>query len=160
MIAKARATADQENVDANFVVGRVEALPFADGSFDVATCVAVLTFVDEAEPAVLEMARVLRLGGCLVIGDLGRWNLWAARRRVRAWLGAKFWQAARFRSARHLAALAQRAELAVGAIQGAIFFPPCPMLVRLMAPIDEYLGKFTTLGAAFIAICATKRSSR
>ena len=156
MVMKARATAERETVDASFSVARAEVLPFADSSFDVVTCVAVLTFVREADMAIREMTRVLRPGGCLVIGDLGRWSLWAARRRVRGWFGAKFWRAARFRSARQLAALMRTAGLSVGPIQGSVFFPPCTMLAHLMAPIDDQLGTITRLGAAFIAIRATK----
>ena len=99
---------------------------------------------------------MLRPGGRLVIGDLGKWSLWAARRRIRGWFGARMWRAARFRTARQLAAMAGRAGLTVGSINGAIFFPPCTALARVMAPLDPPLGEVTTLGAAFVAVQATK----
>jgi len=41
-----------------------------------------LFFVRDAERAVAEMARVLKPGGWLVIGELGRWSLWAVGRRM------------------------------------------------------------------------------
>jgi SAM-dependent methyltransferase len=157
MIARARTKAAGRDVGVDFLVAESQALPFPDSTFDIVTCIAVLTFVSDADTAVREMARVLRPGGRLLIGDLGRWSLWAARRRVRGWFGANLWRTARFRTATELLALIEQAGLSVGSIQGSIFFPPWTALDRLMAPIDAYLGEITTLGAAFVAIRATKR---
>ena len=99
---------------------------------------------------------MLRPGGRLVIGDLGRWSPWAARRRIRGWFGAKFWRTARFRAAAELVGLITQAGLVVGSIHGSIFFPPWTRLARVMARFDQRLGEVTTLGAAFLAIQATK----
>ncbi len=106
--------------------------------------------------ALQEMARVLRPGGRLVVGDLGKWSFWAARRRIRGWLGTQFWRAARFRTAHQLSRLVTDTGLVVVSTRGAIFFPPWRPAARLMAPIDAMLGRFTTLGAAFIALQATR----
>ena len=65
-------------------------------------------------------------------------------------------RAAHFRTANELAMMARRVGLTVGAVNGAIFFPPWTELARLMAPLDPSLGKITTLGAAFVAVQATK----
>ncbi len=135
---------------------RSQALPFPDGCFDVVTCVTVLSFVPNAADALREIARVLRPGGRLVLGDLGKWSLWATRRRVRGWLGAQLWRGARFRTARELAILVRSAGLSVTSVNGAIFFPPSVVLARLMAPLDTLLGRITTIGAAFVAIQADK----
>lgn len=140
----------------NLLVARSKALPFADSSFDIVMCVAVLIFVSDPDLAIGKMARVLRPGGRLVIGDLGRWSLWAARRRIRGWFGANHWRRARFRTATELAALTTRADLVVGSIRGAIFFRPWTALARVMAPFDTRFGEITTLGAAFVAVQATK----
>ena len=102
------------------------------------------------------MARVLRPGGCLVIGDPGKWSVWAMRRRFRGWLGAKPWRSARFRTAKRLAALVGREGLAVDAIEGAVFYPPSTIAARHMAWLDRQLGAMTTLGAAFLAVRANK----
>ncbi|WP_296706371.1 class I SAM-dependent methyltransferase [Rhodoblastus sp.] len=154
MLAAARSRAAKAGVDAAFLVGRVERLPFPDASFDVVFSVIVLCFTPEAASAVHELARVLRPGGRLVLGELGRWSLWAALRRVRGWLGAETWKAARFRSASELGSLAEQAGLSVIAIRGAVYYPPVSAFARALAPIDARLGRLTTFGAAFIALGA------
>lgn len=154
MLAAARSRTAAAGLQATFLEGRVERLPFPDASFDVVVSVTVLCFMTDAAGAVREMARVLRPGGRLVLGELGRWSLWAAIRRVRGWLGAATWQAARFRTAAELRSLAEQAGLSVTAMRGAVYYPPVGMLSRALAPIDSWLGRLTTFGAAFIAVSA------
>ena len=154
MLAVARMRAKQVGVEATFVEGRIERLPFPGAAFDVVTAITVLCFVSDAAGAMREMARMLRPGGCLVIGELGRWNCWAGIRRLRGWLGSTTWKAARFRDAAELRALAEQAGLSVVATRGAIFYPPVGPFARLMAPLDPGLGRRTTFGAAFIALRA------
>lgn len=156
MLAAAGANAAAAGVRFALVRGRIEALPFADGRFDLVLAVTVLCFVREEQRAWAEMARVLRPGGRLVIGELGRWSLWAARRRIRGWLGAALWRAASFHTAGELRRAAERAGLAVEAVRGAVFHPPSAALARLTAPVDARLGRRTTVGAAFIALAARK----
>lgn len=156
MLAAARAHAEAAGVALPLVRGRVEALPFRDASFDLVLAVTVLCFVRDQGRAWAEMACVLRPGGLLVIGELGRWSLWAARRRLRGWLGSALWRAASFHSAGNLRRAAGRAGLAVEAVRGAVFHPPSATLARLTAPVDARLGRRTTLGAAFIALAARK----
>ena len=67
-----------------------------------ATVLRVLHKGQHGYVALREIARVLNPGGRLVIGDLGKWSLWAASRRIRGWYGAEMWRAARFRSAGEL----------------------------------------------------------
>ncbi len=154
MLAAARSRANTVGVKATFLEGRIERLPFPDGAFDVVAAITVLCFVSDAAGAVREMARVLRPSGRLVVGELGRWSLWAALRRLRGWCGSLTWKAARFRTARELRALAEQAGLSVTAIRGAVFYPPVGMLARIFAPVDPWLGHLTTFGAAFIALRA------
>ena len=99
MVAAARARAEREAVPLMVVEGRGEALPFLRDTFDVTLAVASLCFIQDAAQAIAEMARVLKPGGLLVIGELGRWSLWALQRRVRGWLGNLTWRAAGFRTA-------------------------------------------------------------
>ena len=102
------------------------------------------------------MARVLKPGGRLVIGELGRWNLWAAHRRIRGWLGNTTWQAATFRTASELRGLVDAAGLDVVQIRGAVHYPPWAFAAQLLTHIDLRLGSNSTVGAAFIAVSATK----
>lgn len=158
MLVAARRRAEKTGLRAGFLVGRIERLPFPDAAFDVVVAVTVLCFVADAAGAVREMARVLRPGGRLVLGELGRQSLWAMVRRLRGWLGAVPWKTAHFRNANELRALAERAGLTVSVPRGVVFYPPVGMFARVLAPLDPWLGRLTTFGAAFIALSAVSRA--
>ncbi len=160
MLVAARARADRDGIKAAFLHGRVERLPFPDADFDVIAAITVLCFVSDAAGAVREMSRVLRPGGRLVLGELGRWSLWAAVRRLRGWFGAATWKAARFRTAGELRSLAEQTGLSVTAIRGAVFYPPVGLFARALAPLDAWLGHLTTVGATFIALSAVPVADR
>ncbi len=83
MLDAARRRSSERGVDVTFRVGRAERLPFQDGAFDVVCAVTVLCLVEEPAAAVREMARVLAPGGRLVLGELARFSVWAAERRLR-----------------------------------------------------------------------------
>lgn len=156
MIAAARRRAGVEGTQLQLVEGQAEKLPFDDAVFDRVVAVTVLCFVCDAERAIMEMARVLKPGGLLVIGELGRWSLWAAHRRIRGWLGDPTWRAAMFRTAAELRGLARAARLDVVEGRGAVHYPPCGLAAQVLAPGDLWIGRQTTFGSAFIAVSATK----
>jgi ubiquinone biosynthesis O-methyltransferase len=159
MIDAARDRASKAHAAITFVQGNAGSLPFADGTFDVVVAVTVLCFVPDGQSAVREMARVLRPGGRLILGELGRYSTWAARRRISGWLGSRVWRAATFRSAGDLEQIAINAKLKIAAVRGAIYYPPYSLCARWLAPFDRHLAAMTTLGAAFIALAATKPSA-
>ena len=57
-----------EHGDGEYAVGEAEGLPVGDSSVDLVLCVNVLMHVVALEPAVAELARVLRPGGVAVVG--------------------------------------------------------------------------------------------
>jgi SAM-dependent methyltransferase len=60
---------------AQFSVGDAQALPFSDGTFDVAIMALVISFVSDPAKAVSEMARVVRPGGMVATYMWGASNL-------------------------------------------------------------------------------------
>jgi ubiquinone/menaquinone biosynthesis C-methylase UbiE len=59
---------------AGFVVGKMQGLPFADDYFDVLLCMGALEYVPVADEAMarMEMLRVVKPGGLLIISHLNR----------------------------------------------------------------------------------------
>ncbi len=134
--------------------GRAEQLPFADGTFDMVISIAVLCFVADADAAIREMARVLRPGGRLILGELNRWSSWAAIRYAKGLAGSRTWRRARFRTAAQLRRSVSAAGLSVVSVNGAVFYPPLAAAARLLAPWDRWLGRRTTFGAALVVVAA------
>lgn len=159
MLEAARARAHARGVNLVLRQGSADALPFDDASFDVVTAVTVLCFAANAGLAVREMARVLAPGGRLVLGELGRFSVWAAERRIRGWLGSCTWRRARFWSRSELRALAHNAGCAVVKVQGAVFYPPSNIAARTLGGLDPFLTRVGVPGAAFLALLAEKGSS-
>src|SRR5215213_4803439 len=74
ILERARARAAGAGLDIEFDVGSAAALPYDDASFDVVLSTLVFHHLpdDVKRDAAAEIVRVLRAGGRLVIGDLGR----------------------------------------------------------------------------------------
>jgi len=156
MLVAARRRAQERSAHLELVRGDLSRLPFRDGTFDVVVSVTVLCFVPDAARAFAEMARVLRPGGWLVLGELGRWSTWAALRRLKAWLGSATWSDATFRTPGELRELAQGAGLLKTEVRGAVYYPPVGVVARACKQLDPWRARLTTVGAAFLALAATK----
>lgn len=156
MLRAAARRAEATSSSICLVHGKAEMLPFADASFDRVVAVAMLCLVPDAGRVISEMARVLRPGGKLVVGELGPSGVWAMARRIRGWLGHPTWANVRYRNARELTRLLEAQKLEAATCRGAIFYPPSALFARGMRGIDPWLGHRTTLGASFIACAARK----
>jgi SAM-dependent methyltransferase len=136
--------------------GRAQALPFGDASFHVVLAITVLCFVPDPHGAVREIARVLAPRGRLVLGELARFSVWAARRRMRAWLGERTWRHAHFWSRHELVQLVESAGLEADVVRGAVHFPPLGVVAQALAPLEPRLSRWHAPGAAFLALRARK----
>ena len=67
MVAVARAVAGREGLTIDWKQGRAEALPFADGAFDLILCQYALMFFADPSAALAEMRRVLADRGRAVV---------------------------------------------------------------------------------------------
>ncbi len=156
MLAAARQRGASELVDVEWLQADAEELPFADGSFDRVFAVTLLCLVPEPELAVREMTRVLAPGGVLVLGELHRWSLWAAQRRIASWRGDALWRVAHFWTAKELRTLLAGSGLPSGRVRGVVYYPPLSMAARLMSPADRRLSRWGTMGAAFLTLSGLK----
>jgi len=136
--------------------GQVEALPFQDASFDLVLAITVLCLVPSPKRVLGELARVLRPGGMLLLGELGRCSTWALVRRVRAWLGSGFWKQAHFWTTGELRPLLQDVGLDLKTVRGAVYYPPLATCARLAGHYDRSLSILGGWGAAFLAVKASK----
>lgn len=153
MIAAARAGMP----GVKWAVGDAEHLPFPDASFDLVTAVTLLCLVGNPTRAIAEMARVTAPGGCIVLGELGRWSVWALLRRLRGLFGSRLWRAASFWTPSDLVRLTEGLPLRVERHGGAVYYPPTNRAARLLAPFDRsFSRRFGAIGAAFLAISFRK----
>ena len=90
MLAKARAAAAAMGAaNVEFVEGEVEALPFADASFDVVISNGVIDLIPDKDAVFAELERVLRPGGRIQIADVTIQNPVSeeGRRKIDLWTG-------------------------------------------------------------------------
>ena len=67
MLGHARHRASQRGVEVNLCMGDAQALPFPDACFDTVVCTLGLSSIPDDQAAVVQMYRVLRPGGLLLL---------------------------------------------------------------------------------------------
>jgi ubiquinone/menaquinone biosynthesis C-methylase UbiE len=83
MLARARSRSAAIGRPIELKEADVEALPFDDGTFDTVVCTLAMCAVPDERAAILEMSRMLRPGGLLLLLDhIGSnwWPIWAGQR--------------------------------------------------------------------------------
>lgn len=137
--------------------GCAESLPFLDASFDRVLAITVLCMVQDPAVALAEVARVLKPGGLLVLGELNRWSLWAVKRRIKGWMApGSPWRHVAFRSGSEWRGVLELHGFHVEQVRGTVFSPPWEALARLATPLERARGRNLTLGAAFVALVARR----
>jgi ubiquinone/menaquinone biosynthesis C-methylase UbiE len=101
------------------VLGDISALPFLDASFDKAVSITALEFIEDARRAVVELFRVTKRGGVVVVATLNSLSPWAARRTEEAKKGHPLFSRTIFRSPAGLLSLGPGEGIA----RTAIHFP-------------------------------------
>jgi len=76
MLDRARANAEARGAQVDFLQGDARQLPFQDASFDGIISVSALEFVPNLSSALSELHRVLKPGGKLVVGVVGKDSAW------------------------------------------------------------------------------------
>jgi ubiquinone/menaquinone biosynthesis C-methylase UbiE len=143
-----------------FVEGEATALPFADGEFDLALASTLFCFLspEQRHTAACELLRVVRPGGRVVIGELARYSLWAAQRRLKGWLGSAAWRTARFTTAGELERLFERAWASSVTTRYGLYLPPwdARVLVERAEAIERLARPLRAVGAAFVVARADR----
>lgn len=71
-ISAAQSHADATGRDIRYDIGKGEALPYRDASFDAVVCVDVLEHVEDLNQVIVEVQRVLRPGGVFLFDTINR----------------------------------------------------------------------------------------
>jgi ubiquinone/menaquinone biosynthesis C-methylase UbiE len=149
MLATGKAEADKAGLrNVLFQRGDAAALPFADGSFDVVVSRFALHHFEEPAVQLREMARCLRDGGTLAVGDL--------RADDDAEIAAAMDRLERLRDPSHTRML-PAAELA-GLLTGAGLDPGAPETRDVERPLEPWLAQTATPEDVADAIRATLRA--
>lgn len=159
MLAWARIKAQKADIEASFVAADATNLPFPDSSFDTVISNGLLCFLKEPEKALIEMHRVLKPGGRLVIGVLNRWSPWAFSRRVKGLFKDTIYNQAHFISPPELKGLIRRAGFEVKDVKTCLFFFPVNnrVYLKIAEPFERLDRRLIPKTGAFLAVSAVKK---
>ncbi|MBI5561430.1 MAG: class I SAM-dependent methyltransferase [Deltaproteobacteria bacterium] len=158
MLMAARAKAARAGLAINLLAADAAAMPFGDGSFDVALSVGALCFFEDMDEALLETKRVLRPGGRCVIGALNRWSAWALLRRIKGLFKKTVYERARFLSPPRLKAALTKAGFESVEFSTCLYFLPInsSRYLRLAERLEAPSRLLCPNAGAFIAASARR----
>ncbi len=160
MLEHARAKSMKQDVmNVGFVCGSALHLPFPDNHFDALFSVCMLCFVKERATAILEMKRVLKPGGKMVVGVLNKWSVWAFLRRLKGIFAETIYNDAHFFTPRELKGALDEAGLSDVRLKSCLFFLPVDLgLYLAFSGLHEAIGSALAPDTgAFLAASATKK---
>lgn len=135
-------------------------LPYANRTFDTVVSITALEYAGDQLQALMEMARVLRPGGKLIVGVLNNDSPWADARRERAKREESIYGSAQFLSSSDLRLLFHRTGT-FGALtmESCVYTLPTEEMVQDRSAFrQEFLGRlFRPLTGAFLVGAARKR---
>ncbi len=160
MIEIARSKAQDRGQYIWFDQADMAQLPYPNRTFDMVVSITALEFAGDQLQALMEMARVLRPGGKLVVGVLNNDSPWADARRERAKREESIYGSAHFVSSSDLRLLFHRTGT-FGALtmESCVYTLPTEETVQdRSASRRELLGRlFRPLTGAFLVGTARKR---
>lgn len=99
-------------------------IPFADASFGAVFILFTLCFVESPEKVLSEAGRVLKPGGCVLVGIINRESAWGGFYMRKKAEGHPIYRYARFYSVAELFAMLKTVELNIEASTSSLFQPP------------------------------------
>lgn len=160
MVGWARRKAEGERRKVFFQVADALKLSFPDDSFDLIVSNGLLCFLKEPEKALMEMHRVLKPGGRLVVGVLNRWSPWAFFRRIKGLFKDTIYNQAHFISPPELEGLLKRAGFDVKDVKTCLFFFPIndKAYLRIAEQFERLDRRLIPKTGAFLAVSAVKNT--
>ena len=158
MVRAARKKLQSAGRPPRLVVASAESLPFRAERFDLIIGVTSLCFVARPEDALSQAWRVLKPGGCLVLGELNRHSPWAWFRRIKGLFTETIYSKAHFWGPQELVELLSRQGYQVGQTRTLIFFPPVntSWILGTHIFLDRLGKKQWPRFGAFLAVRAVK----
>lgn len=145
---KALVLAEKRGVKVNAVKG--EELPFSENFFGAVFILFTLCFVDDDARVISEAKRVLKAGGCLIIGIINRESGWGQLYSEKKDRGHPIYKYARLYNAKEVSKLLEAAGMAVEGYSSTLCQPPSDM------PYKEPVHSGLSEGAGFVCIRARK----
>jgi len=158
MLDWARVKTRIAGLEIDFIKADALKIPFPDCHFDIVFSLCMLCFIKERDAALLEMKRVLRPGGRVVIALLNSRSPWALLRRLKGVFKETTYNRAEFISPRGIESSLESAGLKDIKVSTCLFFLPINSEFYLgLSGVQERLGRrlFPEAGAFLVAV-ATK----
>lgn len=158
MLDRAKVKAGNAGLEIDLVKADALKIPFPGRHFDLALSVCMLCFVKERDAALLELKRVLKPGGRIVIALLNRWSPWACLRRVKGVFKETTYNRAEFISPRGIESSLEKAGFKDIKVMTCLFFLPINSAPYLaFSEAHERIGrKFFPKAGAFLVAVAIK----